>query len=164
MHFWDSHFGSITVLATPGRCSDQPGVYLQTRFIYCPSSPLPVRLELDMGEPPGGQQVRPDRELLCFHNHSVYSQHRWKVTSCWKYWETDLCLYWSKPHIISPAPQVTSNQRAQNFFEMRHVKCWTYVWTYHLLNSRFFYLLMIVWVIISDWFTETNLASLLLED
>ena len=42
-------------------------------FIYCPSSPLPVRLELVMGELPEGQQVRPDREQFCFHNHSVYS-------------------------------------------------------------------------------------------
>ena len=109
-----------------------------------------MRLELVMGELLEGQQVWPDREQFCFHNHSVYSQPRWRVTSCWKYQKCDLCLYWSKLHILSQPPQVNSYKQAQNLFEVMHIKHCAYIWANHLLSFIFYFTLIIVLIIVSN--------------
>ena len=93
-----------------------------------------MRLELVMGELPEGQQVLPDREQFYFHNHSVYSQPSWRVTSCWKYQKSDLCLYWFKLHILSQPPQVNSNKQAQSLSEVMHSKHCAYIWANHLVS------------------------------
>lgn len=61
----------VTVLATRGGVHASQGSTYKCGFIYCTPFPLPGRLELVTGELPEGQQIRPDRELFCFHNHSV---------------------------------------------------------------------------------------------
>ena len=149
IHVRDSLILAVLQFYTQGRCSYQSGIFLQTWFYLLSFLSFTCETRVSYGRT-SRRPAGPAREQFCFHNHSVYFQPSWRVTSCWKYQKFDLCLYWSKLHILSQSPQVNSNKQAQSLSEVMHSKPCAYVWANHLLSFIFFFTLIIVLIIVSD--------------